>query len=103
MWNFIEMRRNVIANVDWLLTIAAPKLSDVRYRSIVQSPKSVLIEGFYAFDQTDLHTIGQQIILPQQILLLDGLIQLRMFFFADGHERIRGPFGTDHEKVMLTA
>jgi hypothetical protein len=26
-----------------------------------------------------------------------------MFFFADGHERIRGPFGTDHEKVMLTA
>lgn len=81
------MRRSVVANKNWFEPKATTMLSDVCYRSVIQSPECVFVECIDALRQPYLYAIGQQIVLSQEILRFDLGIQFGMFFFSNGHDR----------------
>ena len=68
------MRRHVIANVNRFLTVPPPKLGEVRDSDVIQRPEHVLIKSSVILLQANLYAVHQEIILPNQILLLDSVI-----------------------------
>jgi hypothetical protein len=87
MWHIVEVRWNVCANINWLLTKSASELRDVRHCGGIQGPKSVLVKKLYPFEQAYLDTICQQIVLPQEVLLLNLIKKTFVTVFSDGHEK----------------
>lgn len=55
--NIFEMRRNMVSYVDGLFAIAAAELSNIRDRGGIERPECVLVEGFYAFLQSNLDAV----------------------------------------------
>lgn len=86
--NFLEVRRPVISDIDRFFAISASKLGNVRNRNIVQCPKRVFIERFDAFLEANFNTVGQQVVLPQEVLLLNLRVERGIVFFSDGHRRL---------------
>ncbi|MGB7232332.1 MAG: hypothetical protein WBD19_11715 [Candidatus Acidiferrum sp.] len=46
--NLLEVRRNMVPDINWILAESPSKLSNVGYCSVIQSPQCVFVEGFYA-------------------------------------------------------
>lgn len=86
VWNILEMWRAVIPYIDRLFTVT--KLGNIGKCCIIQSPKSVFVESFDAFLQANFNAIGQKVVLPQQVLLLDFSEEFRIVCFANGHEKV---------------
>jgi hypothetical protein len=68
---------------NWFFAITAPELRYVRDGSIVQRPKRVLVECLNSFPEADFNAIGQQVVLPQEIVLLDLCEELGIVFFSN--------------------
>lgn len=84
-WDFLEMRRRVRANIDWLFAEAPAELGDVGHRSRVQRPKRVFIERLDALCETDLNAVNQQIVLAKKVLLLHASVERWIVCFTKGH------------------
>jgi len=54
---FLEMRRRMVTEVNWFLSIAPAKLSNVCKRSVVQRPQRVFIESFKTLVYSDLDAV----------------------------------------------
>lgn len=87
IWNFLEVRWNVVAHIDWFLAIPAPKLGNIRDRNVVQGPQSILVERLDSLFETNFDAIGQQIVLAQEILLLNLGKELRIVLFSNRHRK----------------
>ena len=81
--NFPEVWRKMITHVNRIFAVTTPELSYVGYRYMVQRPERVFIEGLDPLFQTDLNTVGQQILLAQKILLLHSREQRRIVLLAN--------------------
>ena len=73
----------MVANINWLITKAPAKLGDVSDCRVIEAPKGVFVECLNAFDQANFDTVCQEVILPEQILLLNTSEQLRVSAFAN--------------------
>ncbi len=62
-WNFFEVWRNMISNVDWLLAEPASELSNICDCQSIQRPKRIFVKRFNALGETDLNTVGQKVVL----------------------------------------
>jgi hypothetical protein len=80
-----ELRRNVLADVDRQFSKTSAKLREIRHCCRIQRPKHVLVEGFDPLRQHNLHAIRQQVVLPEEVLLLDTPEQWRIVSFPNGH------------------
>lgn len=85
--HFAEMRRVVVADVNWFFAVASAELGEVGDRGMVKRPKGEFVEGFDAPLQADLDAVCQKVILPQEILVLNSGIERGIVFFAEGHGR----------------
>lgn len=65
---------DVIAYIYWLFPKPAAKLRNIGHGSVIKLPKRILIERLNAFLQSNFNAIRQQVVLPQQILLLDTIV-----------------------------
>ncbi len=70
--HILEVWRFVISHVNRFFAVTAPKLRNVRDRSIVEGPKRVFVECLNAFFQPNFDAIGQQVILAKEVLFLDS-------------------------------
>lgn len=86
--NLFEVRWQVIPNVYRLFAVTASKLRNVCDRSIVQRLQSVFIERFDTLLKTNFNTVRQQIVLPQEVLLLDFCKKRGIVFFSDRHRNL---------------
>ncbi len=75
----------MIADVNWLFSITPAKLGDICDGSVVQGPKSVLVECLDTLLNRDFNAICEQIILAQKVLFLNPVVQTGVVFFAEGH------------------
>jgi len=57
--NVLKVRWKMISDVYRLFAVAAPKLRDVCYRSVVQDPESIFVESLNPLLETDLNAIGK--------------------------------------------
>ncbi len=78
-------RRGVVADGNRVFAVAATELGYAGHCHIVQTPERVFVKRLDAFCQAYFNAVGQQVILPQEILFLDSRIKHRVIFFADGH------------------
>ena len=85
MRDFIKVWRNVIAYINWSLTIATTKLGYVRYRRRIERPKSILVKGFDPFRQSDLDAICKKIVLAKEVLLLNPIKKVFLVYLPDRH------------------
>ena len=76
------MRRDMICNVDRFFPEPSAELRYICHRDVVQLPKRVLVECFYALHNAYLNAIGQEVVLPEKILLLNTGKKLRIIVFA---------------------
>jgi hypothetical protein len=53
------------------------------FATAVQRPKRVLVECLNSFPEADFNAIGQQVVLPQEIVLLDLCEELGIVFFSN--------------------
>jgi hypothetical protein len=67
----MEMRRYVTPYPYRSLTIPTSQLTYIANCCMIQSPKSVLVKGLNALLKANFNTIGQEIILPEEILFLN--------------------------------
>jgi hypothetical protein len=79
------MRWDVLAHVYWLLPKSAAELRYVCYGSMVQGPKRVFVERLDPVAQANFNAVGQKVILPKQILLLDASKELRIVSLSNRH------------------
>jgi len=84
--DFLEVWREVIPHIDRLLAVTSPKLRNISDGRVIQSPKCVFVEKLDALRQANLDAIRQQVILPQEVLLLDFRVKSGIVFFSDGHQ-----------------
>src|SRR6185312_6151018 len=81
----IEMRRQMVPNINRALPIPPAELCNVRHGRCIQRPERVFVERLDALRQANLDAVQQQIVLPQEISLLDLRIQLWRIFLSNGH------------------
>src|SRR5690348_56122 len=70
--HILEVWRPVISHINRFFAITAPKLRNVRNRSIIEGPKCVFVECLNPFFQSNFDAIGQQVILAKEVLFLDS-------------------------------
>jgi hypothetical protein len=78
--HFIEVERLVISYVDRLSAKPPTKLGDIRNRHMIQGPEKILVERDRPFPQADLDAVRQKLILAIQVLLLNPITELSIFF-----------------------
>jgi hypothetical protein len=78
----LEVRRDVIAHVNWVMPKPATVLCDVGYSRGVKGPERIFIESLDPFGQADFDAVGEQVVLPKQVLLLDALKKRRVIRFS---------------------
>ena len=88
--DMVKMRWNVVANIDWLFPKPSTKLGNVRYCRSIQGPQGIFIKEFNAFIDPDFDAVCQQIVLPEQVLLLNFVEQFFVAVFPNGHTK-KGP------------
>ncbi len=87
--HFLEVGRPMISHIYWVFPETTSELGNVCHRSVVQCPKRIFIKRFDALFQPYLNAIGQQVVLPEEILLLDFRVERGIVFFSDGHREFR--------------
>jgi hypothetical protein len=75
------VRRDVVTNVNWLLTKSAAKLGDVGDRNMISETKSIFVESSMIVEQPNLDAISQQIVLAYQVLFLNAVVKLLILLF----------------------
>jgi len=75
--------------VNRLFAKAAAELRNIGDGHVVQRSDRVLIERKRPLLESELNAIGQKIILPKEILFLNVLEQIRVFFFQNNHSIFR--------------
>ena len=68
------MRGPVVTNVDWLLPKSPPERRDIYHGDVIQSPEQILIESGRPLLQANFNAICQQVVLPDQVLLLNPVV-----------------------------
>jgi hypothetical protein len=85
--NFLEVRWEMTANINWLFTKSAAELRNIRDGNVVQSPERVFIKCGVALLQPYLHAVGQEIVLPEKILFLHEIVKLAVVAFGNNHAK----------------
>ena len=85
MRHFFKSWWHVIADIDGLFAVSTAKLGEIRYRRIIQSPKSVLVKCLNALFKADFNAICEEIILPEEVLFLDSVVEVGIVFLANRH------------------
>jgi len=80
-----EVRRCVVPDINGFLPVSSAELRDIGDGSSIQRPQRVFVERLDAFRKPDLDAIQQQVVLPQQILLLNSGKQLRRILLSNRH------------------
>ena len=83
----------MIANIYWLVAIPAAELGDVRDRNVIKAPKKVFIECSRALLEAYLNAVCEIIILPDQVLFLHPLEEIRITTFCYKHMKKPGCAG----------
>src|ERR1017187_10004749 len=99
--DILEVGREVVPHVDWLLAVTSSKLRNISDGRVIQSPKCVFVEKLNSLRQTNVDAIRQQVILSQEVLLLNSRVKLGVVFFPDGHlESARGQAFTHFRSLI---
>jgi hypothetical protein len=63
------------ADVDGFLSKPPTELRDIRHGNVVQCPEHVFVKRRGPFFEADLDAIGQKLVLPVQVLLLNPVVK----------------------------
>src|SRR5688500_8822531 len=83
--NVIEVRRDIVSDVYRLSSKPPAELRYVRYGCGVQRPQHVLVERLDPLRENDLNAVGQGVVLPEEVLLLDSSEKDWVVSFPDRH------------------
>ena len=72
----------MVPDVNRLLAISSAMLRDVCGGGRIQAPQNIFIKAINTFPQTDLNTIGQEVVLAEKIFFFDARIEVGIIIFA---------------------
>ncbi|MER0236560.1 hypothetical protein [Fulvimarina sp. MAC8] len=75
----------MITDEDRLFAIAPAMLGDIGNRRVIECPERIFVESLDPLFQADFDTIGEKIVLPKEVLLLNPVKKRRIVFSPDRH------------------
>jgi len=79
------MRRSVVRDIYWLLSVSASELRDVRNCDMVKRPQHIFIECRVSLLKANFNAIGKQVILSQEIPLLHRVKERLILLLNNDH------------------
>src|SRR5436190_15188577 len=79
------MWRKMVSNIDRFLPKPSAELGDIGDSDVIQCPQCVLVEGCGALFEPQFNTIGEQVILPDQVFVLNPVVQFRILVLQNQH------------------